>query len=256
MYREKFDLTGSRAVITGGARGIGLACAEALAEHGARVAICDIDPATLAAGQAELKARGYEAEAHVLDITQSDAVERLAAELNAAGAVDILVANAGIAMPDKPAEETPDADWLRMMDINVNGMFWTCRAFGRAMLGRGKGSIVTLGSMSGVIANKPQRQTHYNAAKAAVHHMTRSLAAEWAPRGVRVNCIAPTYIETAMTKEAAKDADMFKIWMDYTPMARMGRPDEIAALALFLASPASSVMTGAVVLADAGYTCW
>ena len=210
----------------------------------------------LETGRAELKARGYEAEAYPLDITKSDAVERLAADLNAGGAVDILVANAGIAMPDKPAEDTPDADWLRMMDINVNGMFWSCRAFGRAMLARGRGSIVTLGSMSGVIANKPQRQTHYNAAKAAVHHMTRSLAAEWAPRGVRVNCIAPTYIETAMTKEAAKDAEMLKIWMDYTPMARMGRPDEIASLALFLASPASSVMTGAVVLADAGYTLW
>ena len=256
MYREKYDLNGSRAVVTGGGRGIGLACAEALAEHGARIVICDIDPAVLETGRAELKARGYEAEAYPLDITKSDAVERLAADLNAGGAVDILVANAGIAMPDKPAEDTPDADWLRMMDIHVNGMFWSCRAFGRAMLARGRGSIVTLGSMSGVIANKPQRQTHYNAAKAAVHHMTRSLAAEWAPRGVRVNCIAPTYIETAMTKEAAKDAEMLKIWMDYTPMARMGRPDEIASLALFLASPASSVMTGAVVLADAGYTLW
>ena len=256
MYKNKYDLNGSRAVVTGGGRGIGLACAEALAEHGARIVLCDIDAGVLGTGRAELKAKGYDAETHVLDITKSDAVEALAAALNAQGPVDILVANAGIAMPDKPAEDTPDADWLRMMDINVNGMFWSCRAFGRAMLGRGKGSIVTLGSMSGVIANKPQRQTHYNAAKAAVHHMTRSLAAEWAPRGVRVNCIAPTYIETAMTKEAAKDDDMFKIWMDYTPMGRMGRPDEIASLALFLASPASSVMTGAVVMADAGYTCW
>ncbi len=143
-----------------------------------------------------------------------------------------------------------------MMDVNVNGMFWSCRAFGRAMLERGRGAIVTIGSMSGVIANKPQRQTHYNAAKAAVHHMTRSLAAEWAPRGVRVNCIAPTYIDTAMTRGSAQDKAMFATWMDSTPMARMGRPDEIAAIALFLASPASSVMTGAVVMADAGYTTW
>ena len=110
-------------------------------------------------------------------------------------------------MPDKGAEETPDADWLRMIDINLNGMFWCCRAFGRAMLERGKGSIVTIGSMSGVIANKPQRQTHYNVSKAGVHHMTRSLAAEWAPRGVRVNSIAPTYIETAMTLGSAQDPD-------------------------------------------------
>jgi NAD(P)-dependent dehydrogenase (short-subunit alcohol dehydrogenase family) len=256
MYREKFDLRGSRAVITGGGRGIGLATAEALAEHGAEIVICDIDAGVLESGRAALAAKGYEAAAHLLDITKSVDVERLAAELNATKAVDILIANAGIAMPDKAAEATPDEDWLRMMDINVNGMFWSCRAFGRAMLERGAGAIVTTGSMSGVIVNKPQRQTHYNAAKAAVHHMTRSLAAEWAPRGVRVNCVAPTYIDTAMTRGSAEDKAMFSTWMEFTPMARMGRPDEIAAIALFLASPASSVMTGAVVMADAGYTTW
>lgn len=143
-----------------------------------------------------------------------------------------------------------------MMDVNLNGMFWCCRAFGRAMLARGKGAIVTIGSMSGVIANKPQRQTHYNTSKAAVHHLTRSLAAEWATRGVRINSIAPTYIETAMTQAAARDKAMFQTWMEFTPMGRMGRPDEIAAIALFLAAPASSVMTGAIVMADAGYTTW
>jgi NAD(P)-dependent dehydrogenase (short-subunit alcohol dehydrogenase family) len=256
MYREKFNLAGSRAVVTGGGRGIGLACAEALAEHGAEVVLCDIDPATLDSGRAALAAKGVRAEAHRLDVTQSAQVEALAAELNAKAPVDILVANAGIAMPDKGAEATPDEDWLRMMDINLNGVFWCCRAFGRAMLERGKGSIVTIGSMSGVIANKPQRQTHYNVSKAGVHHMTRSLAAEWAARGVRVNSIAPTYIETAMTQASVQDPDMFRTWMEFTPMGRMGRPDEIAAIALFLASPASSVMTGAVVLADAGYTAW
>jgi len=256
MYREKFGLGGSRAVVTGGGRGIGLATAEALAEHGADVVICDIDPAVLEAGRAALAAKGYRAEARLLDVTRSADVERIAAELNANGPVDILVANAGIAMPDKPAEATTDEDWLRMMDVNVNGAFWSCRAFGRAMLERGRGAVVTIGSMSGVIANKPQRQTHYNAAKAAVHHLTRSLAAEWAARGVRVNCIAPTYVDTAMTRGSAEDKEMFSTWMEMTPMARMARPDEIAAIALFLASPASSVMTGAVVMADAGYTTW
>ena len=256
MYREKFDLRGSRALVTGGGRGIGLACAEALGEHGAAIVIADIDAAVLESGRATLAAKAVAAEAHRLDVTDSRAVERLAAELNAQAPVDILIANAGIAMPDKPAEATPDADWLRMIDINLNGVFWCCRAFGRAMLERGKGAIVTIGSMSGVIANKPQRQTHYNTSKAAVHHMTRSLGAEWAPRGVRINSIAPTYIETAMTRESAKDEAMFSTWMEFTPMGRMGRPDEIAAIALFLASPASSVMTGAVVMADAGYTAW
>jgi NAD(P)-dependent dehydrogenase (short-subunit alcohol dehydrogenase family) len=256
MYREKFDLTGSRAVVTGGGRGIGLACAEALAEHGAAIVLCDIDAAVLESGRAALAAKGVAAEAHRLDITKSADVEALAAALNASAPVDILIANAGIAMPDKGAEDTPDEDWLRMLDVNLNGMFWCCRAFGRAMLDRGKGAIVTIGSMSGVIANKPQRQTHYNTSKAAVHHMTRSLGAEWATRGVRINSIAPTYIETEMTRGGAGNQAMFSTWMEFTPMGRMGKPDEIAAIALFLASPASSVMTGAVVMADAGYTAW
>ena len=256
MYREKFDLSGSRAVITGGGRGIGLACAEALAEHGADIVLCDIDEGVLESGRAALSAKGFAAEAHRLDITKSADVEALATALNAKAPVDILIANAGIAMPDKPAEVTPDEDWLRMLDVNLNGMFWCCRAFGRAMLDRGKGAIVTIGSMSGVIANKPQRQTHYNTSKAAVHHMTRSLGAEWAPRGVRINSIAPTYIETAMTHDSAQDQAMFSTWMEFTPMGRMGKPEEIAAIAVFLASPAASVMTGAVVMADAGYTAW
>ncbi len=256
MYREKFDLSGSRAVVTGGGRGIGLACAEALAEHGAKIVLCDIDPAVLETGRATLAAKGVAVEAHRLDVTKSADVERLAAALNAQAPIDILIANAGIAMPDKPAEATPDEDWLRMMDVNLNGVFWCCRAFGRAMLEKANGAIVAIGSMSGVIANKPQRQTHYNASKAAVHHMTRSLGAEWASRGVRVNAIAPTYIDTAMTRASAEDKAMLQTWMEFTPMGRMGRPDEIAAIALFLASPASSVMTGAVVMADAGYTAW
>ena len=256
MYREKFDLRGSRALITGGGRGIGLACAEALAEHGAAILLCDIDPAVLEAGRASLAAKGFNAAAHRLDVTNSAEVERLAEALNAEAPVDILIANAGIAMPDGPAESTSDADWLRMFDVNLNGAFWCCRAFGRAMLARGRGAIVTIGSMSGVIANKPQRQTHYNASKAAVHHMTRSLAAEWAARGVRINAIAPTYVDTAMTRGSAEDKAMFSTWMEFTPMGRMAQPEEIASIALFLASPASSVMTGAVVAADAGYTLW
>ena len=149
MYREKFDLSGSRAVITGGGRGIGLACAEALAEHGAAIVLCDIDAGVLESGRAALAAKGFAAETHRLDITKSADVEALAKALNAQAPVDILIANAGIAMPDKPAEATPDEDWLRMLDVNLNGMFWCCRAFGRAMLERGQGAIVTIGSMSG-----------------------------------------------------------------------------------------------------------
>jgi NAD(P)-dependent dehydrogenase (short-subunit alcohol dehydrogenase family) len=257
MYREKFELAGATAVVTGGARGIGLAGAEALAEYGAKIVLCDYNADNLAAGRAALAAKGYEADALFLDVTKPDDVRRAADDLNAKGrGVDILIANAGIALPDTPGEEMPDEDWLRVIDINLNGVFWCCREFGRQMLARGRGSIVTIGSMSGLISNKPQRQAHYNASKAAVHHLTRSLAGEWAARGVRVNSIAPTYIDTPMSSPGFTNPAMFPVWMDSTPMHRVGRPDEIAAVILFLASEASSVMTGAVVQADAGYTIW
>ncbi len=257
MYREKFDLTGSTAFVTGGGRGIGLAGAEALAEHGAKVILADYNSEALKSGQAELAAKGYEAEAIFLDVTKAADVRRVADEVNARpGGVDIMIANAGIALPDTPGEAMPDEDWLKVIDINLNGVFWCCREFGRHMVQRKRGAIVTIGSMSGLISNKPQRQAHYNASKAAVHHLTRSLAGEWGELGVRINSIAPTYIDTAMSRGGFDKPELFPTWMDFTPMRRVGRPDEIAAIILFLASDASSVMTGSVVVADAGYTVW
>ena len=124
------------------------------------------------------------------------------------------------------------------------------------MLKRGAGVIVNIGSMSGLVVNRPQEQANYNASKAAVHHLTRSLAAEWAGRGVRVNAVAPTYIETEMTRYVYDDAAMIGHWLGGTPMGRMGRTDEIASVVLFLAGDASSLMTGSIVLADGGYVCW
>lgn len=257
MYLEKFRLDGRTAFITGGGRGIGLASAEALAEAGASIVIADHNPEVLSSGHSVLERKGYQADAVLLDVTRPADVTRAAAEANAKhGGVDILLANAGIAWPDTPGEDMTDDVWLKMMDVNVNGVFWCCRAFGKAMLERGRGAIVTIGSMSGLISNKPQRQSHYNTSKAAVHHMTKSLAGEWAARGVRVNTIAPTYIDTAMLGGALDRPELAKIWMDYTPMGRAGRADEIASTVLFLASDASSLLTGAIVSADGGYTIW
>jgi NAD(P)-dependent dehydrogenase (short-subunit alcohol dehydrogenase family) len=257
MYLKKFDLTGKTAVVTGGGRGIGLACLEALAEAGARPVIADMDAAVMAEGQAHLAARGYQAETVMLDVTKSADVTRVADALNARfGGVDILVNNAGIARSGTPAEQTTDEHWLHVIDVNLNGLFWCCRAFGRHMLTRKSGAIVNIGSMSAIIANKPQKQAYYNASKAAVHHLTKSLGAEWATEGVRVNAVAPTYIETPLTRFGMEDPTMYPTWLEMTPMNRVGQPDEIASVVLFLASDAASLLTGSIVVADGGYTCW
>lgn len=258
MYLDKFRLDGLRAFVTGGGRGIGLSTARALAEAGASVVISDLDPDVLEAGRRALEDAGLRAEAaHVLDVTRPDDVERVAREVEARhGPVDVAVANAGIAWPDTGAEEMSDEVWLKVVDVNLNGSFWTCRAFGRAMLERGRGAIVTVGSMSGLISNKPQRQAHYNAAKAGVHHMTRSLAGEWAGRGVRVNAVAPTYVNTKMSQGGFDDPALFPAWMENTPMRRVAEPEEIASAILFLAGEGASAVTGAVLVVDCGYTVW
>lgn len=257
MYKQKFDLSGRSAFITGGGRGIGLCTAEALLEHGASVIISDRDQAVLDSGCAELKGKGYEVDVMLLDVTDAAAVGRAAAEANEKhGGIDILIANAGIAWPDTPGESMPDEAWHKVVDVDLNGCYWSCREFGRAMLERGRGAIVTVGSMSGLISNKPQRQVHYNAAKAGVHHMTRSLAGEWAERGVRVNSVAPTYVDTAMSRGGFTDAALMPHWMEGTPMKRVATAEEIASAILFLSTDASSAMTGSIVIVDCGYTIW
>ncbi|QEN85189.1 SDR family oxidoreductase [Labrys sp. KNU-23] len=257
MYVRKFRLDGRVAVVTGGGRGIGLSCAEALLENGAKVVIADIDLSIAAEGQAALARKGYEVDVRQVDVTKPAEVEALAGDIvRDHGRVDILVANAGIARSGTAAEDVTDEHWLHVNDVNYNGVFWCNRAFGRHMLKAGRGAIVNIGSMSGLISNRPQKQTYYNAAKAAVHQMTSSLAAEWADRGVRVNAVAPTYIETAMTMYRHDNDGMIDVWLRDTPMHRLGKPDEIASVVHFLACDASSLMTGTTVVADGGFTCW
>ena len=257
MFADKFRLDGRIAVVTGGGKGIGLSCVQALCEFGAKVVIADISPEIAAEGQKKMAALGFEVATRELDVTKPQDVEALAAELNETfGKVHVLVANAGIARSGVAAEDTTDEHWLNVNDVNYNGVFWCNRAFARHMLTSGGGAIVNIGSMSGIISNRPQKQTYYNAAKAAVHQMTSSLAAEWADRGVRVNAVAPTYIETEMTSYRHDNAGMIDVWLRDTPMHRMGRPDEIASVVHFLASDASSLMTGTTVVADGGFTCW
>ena len=242
------DLNGRLALVTGAGQGIGAACARVLAEHGASVICTDID---LERAKSTAHSLGTPGKAFRVDVTDSTSLNGLAGALPA---LDILVCNAGI-VSNTPAEEMGDEEWERVLAVNLGGVFKTCRAFGRRMLERGKGSIINIGSMSGIIVNVPQPQCHYNASKAAVHHLTRSLAVEWAQRGVRVNAIAPTYIATPLLQELEKEQALIARWLDLTPQGRMGRPEEVAAIAHFLASDAASLITGAVIQADGGYTC-
>jgi NAD(P)-dependent dehydrogenase (short-subunit alcohol dehydrogenase family) len=257
MYLEKYDLSGRTAVVTGGGQGIGLCCAQALGEAKARVIVAEKVPERVEDAVARLKNLGIDATGVTLDVTDSAAVEDLAARLEREGRpAKILVNNAGVAISDVPAENTTDEHWRFHMAVNLDGLFWCCRSFGKRMLAMGSGAIVNVGSMSGFIVNKPQPQAFYNASKAAVHHLTKSLAAEWARRGVRVNAVAPTYIETPLTVFGMSNKEKLDVWLEMTPMGRVGQPEEIASTVLFLASDASSLLTGSIVLADGGYTCW
>jgi len=255
---EKFSLKGYCSVVTGAAIGLGRAMSLALAEAGSNIVIADINLENAEKTAEEIRQKGVQAIAVKCDVTNADDCKHAAEEaVNAFGRIDVLINNAGICQHVN-AEDMKYEDWLRVMNINLNGVFLMSQAVGRIMIKQQKGSIINISSMSGMIVNQPQGQCSYNASKAGVIGLTKSLAAEWVKHNIRVNTIAPGYMMTELLQVLIDNGDqkMIKAWWDATPMGRPGKPDELGGIAVYLASEASSFATGSVFTIDGGYTVW
>lgn len=247
---------GSTAVITGGSRGIGFTLANALAAQGARIGLIDVLEDVADSAQKIVDTHGVTAAGVVADVTDAAALDAAFDTLaHAVGTADILVTSAGITLWGDSVDVTPE-EWQRVLDINLNGTFFACQSFGRRLLAEKRpGSAILVSSMSAQIVNVPQFQASYHASKAAVSMLAKSLAVEWATRGIRVNALEPGYTLSAMTRQFMDaNPDLRARWEEMIPAQRMGEPEDLIGVVILLASSESGYLTGQSIVVDGGYT--
>ncbi|MCF8001263.1 MAG: SDR family oxidoreductase [Halanaerobiales bacterium] len=254
---SSFNLENKIAIVTGAARGLGEAMATGLAEAGADIVIPDINYKEAKKAADKISELGVDTLALKCDVTEkSDVQEMVKKVIDEFDRIDILINNAGICK-NIAAEEMSLKDWQEVIDINLTGVFLCSQAVAKEMIDNNGGSIINISSMSAEIVNYPQPQCSYNASKAGVSQLTKSLAAEWAKYDIRVNAIAPGYMKTELTAEILeKNPERKEYWIEPTPMKRMGKPEELKGVAVYLASEASSFMTGNIMNIDGGYTLY
>ena len=255
-YLDKYNLNKKVSLVTGGAGGIGLEICKALLDAKSKVILADIDIKKSKKIIKKLKTKYNQIEFLELDATSEASIINLKKNIiKKYKRLDILVNAIGICR-NKDAKNVTKNEWDQVININLNSMFYLCREFGNLFINKKKGNIINIGSNSGLIVDRPQPQASYNASKAAVHQLTKSLACEWAKYNIRVNAIAPGYVATKMTLLGRNKPEWFKYWIDMTPMKRLAKPEEIASAVLFLASEGSSYCTGTILSVDGGYTSW
>lgn len=255
---EKMKLTGKTACVTGGARGIGKSVAIAFAQAGANVVIADFDIAEAEKTANEItQTQQVKAIAVQTDVTDQVSVNELIAVIKKEfGKLDIAFCNAGICM-NIPAEEMTFEQWYKVINVNLNGVFLTAQAAGKLMIEQGSGgSIINTASMSAHIVNVPQPQCAYNASKAAVIQLTKSLAIEWAKHNIRVNSLSPGYIGTELTLNSKELQPLIKEWNAMAPLHRLGTPEELQSICVYLAGNTSSFTTGSDFIVDGAFTCF